>query len=203
MEDKLIKDIKESIISSEQMSIFEPDIESDRLEKACANYLKHKGYTIVCPKIFSVNIKNADGLIEYFYMLLNSSRPEGYMTSFNHNQDRAIAKRFIEDRMNLTGASREYALNECGAIIKTLFEHLEEFNFKYQIGFYIFGNDNLKWVTNKALQILNNGVEEAEEKRAEVLREEMLAAQDTSDLGFDDLDDLLAKMEEENNGKKD
>jgi predicted RNA-binding protein with PUA domain len=96
--------------------------------------------------------------------------------------------------MAATGASKEYALNECGEIIRTVFEYEKEFKFKYAITFSVFGQDNLKWVTDKAIQIMNRNSQEKEEEDAEILREKVIAAQDTSDLGFNDLDDLLAEM---------
>jgi hypothetical protein len=152
---------------------------------------------VTVPQVFKHKINNVDDLIRYFYSLLNDKDSVRYTTSYNESKDRATAKRFVSNRMLATGTSKEYALNECGEIVSTVFKHEKEFKFKYDITFSIFGQDNLKWVTDKAIQIMNKNLQEKEEEEAEILREKAIATQDDSDLGFNDLDDLLAAMEEE------
>ena len=199
--DKLIKAIKNSLAGLEQQTLFNDDPEI-KLVDTCVNYLKYKGFRVIEPKTFKVNIKNINDLIDYFYLLLSRKHPEKHMTSYNESQDRAIAKRFVDSRIKVTGASKEYALNECGSIIETVINHEEEFKFKFPINFAVFGHNKLRWVTDRAVEILNKNLAKAKEVEAEKLREEAIKSQDITDLGFDDLDDILAKMEEEEDGQK-
>lgn len=193
---EFINKLKAAITTSEQINLFSNNNGIDKIIEESIRYLRFKGFKVIEPKKFKNSINNIDDLIKYFYLLINSKHPDGYILSYNSGKDRAIAKRFVTNRMTATGASKEYALNECGEIIRTVFEHEDEFKFKYAITFSIFGQDNLKWVTDKAVQLMNKGLQEREEEDAELLRKKVIAAQDTSDLGFNDLDDLLAEMEE-------
>jgi hypothetical protein len=196
MESEFIKKIKAAITASEQATIFNNDNCIDKIVEESIRYLKFKGFKVVSPQVFKYKVNNVDDLIRRFYSLLNDKDSIRYTTSYNENKDRAIAKRFVSNRMLATGASKEYVLNECGEIINTVFKYEKEFKFKYDITFSIFGQDNLKWVTDKAIQIMNKNLQEKEEEEAEVLRKKAIATQDTDDLGFNDLDELLAKMEE-------
>ncbi len=193
---EFINKLKAAITTSEQINLFSNNNGIDKIIEESIRYLRFKGFKVIEPKKFKNSINNIDDLIKYFYLLINSKHPDGYILSYNSGKDRAIAKRFVTNRMTATGSSKEYALNECGEIIRTVFEHEDEFKFKYAITFSIFGQDNLKWVTDKAVQLMNRGLQEREEEDAELLRKKVIAAQDTSDLGFNDLDDLLAEMEE-------
>ncbi len=193
---EFLNKLKLAITMSEQVNIFSNNNYIDKIVEESIRYLRFRGFKVTEPKKFKINISSIDDLIKYFYLLINSKHPNEYVLSYNSGKDRAIAKRFVMNRMAATGANKEYALNECGEIIRTVFEHEQEFKFKYAITFSIFGQDNLKWVTDKAIQIMNKSLQEKEEAEAEILREKVIAAQDTSDLGFNDLDDLLAEMEE-------
>lgn len=200
MKEDLLGNLKEAIKASEQSTIFNSDKTEERILECCVRYLRYHGYTVVDPKVFNKKIASIDELIAYFYMLLNSNHPEDFTTSYNDNKDRSIAKKFVENRTLATGASREHALNECGEIIKTLFEHEKEFNFKYSLNFSIFGQDNSKWITDKTIQIMNENLKSKREEYAVKLRNKAVEA-DTSPRGYDDLDELLRKMEEdEKNG---
>jgi hypothetical protein len=191
---EFIDKLKMAISTLDQINIFNPTNGIEKIIDESVRYLRFKGFKIIEPKKFKNSITNIDDLIKYFYLLINSKNSNSYILSYNSGKDRAIAKRFVVNRMAATGASKEYALNECGEIIRTVFEYEKEFKFKYAITFSVFGQDNLKWVTDKAIQIMNRNSQEKEEEDAEILREKVIAAQDTSDLGFNDLDDLLAEM---------
>lgn len=193
---EFIDKLKSIILMSEQVTIFNNGNCIDKIIEESIRYLRFKGFKISPPQIFKNKIINIDDLIRHFYSLLNNRESARYTTSYNIARDRATAKRFLCSRMLSTGASKEYALNECGEIISTVFKNEKEFKFKYAITFSIFGQNNFKWVTDKAIQLMNEGILERSEERAEILREKVIAAQSTDDLGFNDIDDLLAKMEE-------
>lgn len=201
MENNFIKNIEEALNSLNQKNMFNSNPEKV-LEEACTCYLKYKGYTIVDPKKFEKRIDKLDDLINYFYLLLSNKHPESYTGSYSLVKDRAIAKRFVESRMSATGVSKKYALNECGAIIKTVFDHESEFNFRFPLTFALFGQNKLGWVTDKAVAILNKQEENKREAYSKELRRQAIESQDMSDLGIGNLDDILASMEEDEDAKK-
>lgn len=196
MKEDLLENLKGAIKSSEQSTIFNSNKTEEKILESCVQYLRYHGYTVVSPKVFVNKITSTDDLVAHFYRLLNNNHPDDFKTSYNVNKDRNIAKKFVESRMIATGASREHALNECGEIITTLFKHEEEFHFKYAIDFAIFGQDNLKWITDKTIQLMNENLKSEKEEYAVKLRNLAVEA-DTSPRGYNDLDELLRKMEED------
>jgi hypothetical protein len=196
MSKQLIDDILKAINSFNQNNIFSSVCTDHAIEEACCSYLRFKGYSIFNPKKFSRKINGLDDLISYFYLLLNRRSKNGFMTSYNIIRDRVIAKRFLESRMMVSGYSKEYALNECGEIIKTVFENEKEFNFKYELTFSIFGQGKLKWVTDKAISIMNDKLKERYDIESDVIRNKAMESYDTSDIGLGDIDDILNSIRE-------
>lgn len=196
MIDNYINDIRNSIKECDQSFIFSNNEKYNEVERSCYRFLRFLGYSISSPKEFSKNIKSINDLISYFYAMLNKKNSGGIVTSYNESKDRAIAKRFLDDRMSATGASREYSLNECGEIIKTIFDNEDQFNFKYEITFSILGNVKSKWVTDKAIQIMNEKLRKKTEIEEEELRIKAMESYDTSDIGFNNLDEILDRMGE-------
>jgi hypothetical protein len=194
-ESKIIDDLRAAVVASEQLSIFNDADQYSKVQEECIRFLRFRGFKIAEPKVFKTKIEKNDDLITFFYALLNSNFPGDYMTSCNWEKDRNIAKIFVDNRMEISGASREYVLNECGEIINTIFEHYDEFKFKYALSFSILGQKKSKWITDKAIQLMNKKLREKEEKETEMLQNEAIESQDTNNLGFNDLDDLLSKME--------
>lgn len=196
MIDDYIDDIKSSIKKTDQLSIFSNKNRYIDIENSCCRFLRFLGYSIYSPKEFSMDIKSINDLVAYFYVLYNKKNKGGIVTSYNEAKDRSIASRFVNERMTTTGASREYTLSECGEIIKTIFEYEEEFNFKYDISFSILGNAKSKWITDKAIQIMNEKIRKEKEFEEEEIRIKAVDSYDTSDLGFKNLDEILDKMGE-------
>ena len=195
MKEDLVKDIKNAVINSEQTDIF--GSKNDTLEEACSRYLMFKGYRVVSPKKFNYTIKKLDDLIHYFYSLHNNKHPEKFASSMDLGRDRATAKELVEARMIATGVGREYALNECGEIIKTIIDNEDKFKFKYNLSFSVFDQKKLKWIIDSAVQIINKDFTLKEEDKAKILRRKAIELEDDEELGFEDLDELVAKLEEE------
>ena len=190
-----LQQLKNAVLSAQQSAIFgSPE---DKVIQACVDYLEYKGYRVVSPKKFSRKIINTRDLVEYFYRLLNTRNPNNFATSYNEIRDMKVAKTFVEQRMKATGASKEHTLNECGEIIKVIFDNYDSFNFKYEINFSVLGQGNLKWVTDKAIQLMNKKLSVQEEEDAEALREKALSTY-SEPAGFSDLDEILKRMEEGN-----
>ena len=198
-ENNYIEKIREAILASDQTVLFgKPDVE--QMVEACAKYLKFKGYKIIKPAGNICNVKTMDELICFFYSKLDSKYPEYVNNYRNVVRDRVVAKKFIESRMKVSGINKKEALKECVEIIKTVFDYETEFHFKYEMSFKMFGQDKLGWVTDKAIQIINRELKYKKEDDAERKRDVMIGVQDTENLGFDNLDEILEKLEKNKNG---
>lgn len=197
-ENKYIEDIKKAVSAFDQTVLF-GKLGTEELSEVCATYLKFKGYKVVKPVVGKFNVKTLDELICFFYSLLDLKHPN-YVNSYrNIVKDRVIAKKFVAARMNTSSSNKKEALNECTEIIKTIFNYENEFHFKYEIRFNIFGQGKMGWITDKAIQIINRELKYKREDEAEKRIEEMIKAQDTSNLGFDNLQEILDKLEKKNN----
>lgn len=195
--------IRDGLAETDQTSIFSV-ASDDNLVKACQDFLREKGFSVLRPISFSdYEIKTKKELIEYFYERLRKEHQQHAAVYINEMRDMVIAKLFVKSRMQASGTNEATAIKECAEIIKTVLDNYKEFKFKYQINFAIFGNARCKWITDKAIDILNNKYkaknEDAHNKRIDSVIEE--AAKDET-LGYDDLDEILARLEEENNGGK-
>lgn len=200
-ENEYIVNIRNAVSESDQNNLFEKG-ESSQLVKACIEYLKFSGYKVVQLPKYIYTIKSLDDLISFFYSMLELKHP-GHVSDYrNIAENRAIAKRFVEARRKSSGISRKEALNECAEIIRTVFNHEHEFNFKYKMTLRLFGQDKFGWVTDKAIQIINKNLEVGYEELAESMRDEMIDAQDKKDLGFGDLQEILDELERANVRKK-
>jgi hypothetical protein len=169
--------------------------------EACKKLLIFKGYKVVDPikKVF--NVRHIDDLIALFYAFLDYKHPELAGTHRNLKKDRAIAKRFLEGRMEVGSLNKELALDECAQIIKTIFDREQDFNFTIPLSFEIFGQQVAGWITKKAVELMNEEREGRLKKITEEIQEkhnrEYLKKHGEESLGFD-VDELLRKMEKEN-----
>jgi len=193
--DDLISDLKDQL----DVGFLSPDHES--LAKACKKFLIFMGYKVVDPLKRKFNVKNINDLITLFYAYLDYKHPELAGTHRNIKKDRAIAKRFLEARMEIDSLNKEYALDECAQIIKVIFDREPEFNFTIPLSFDIFGQQALGWITKKAVEFMNAERESNEQKIVESIQdkyiEKYLEKYGEESLGFD-VDALLKKLEREN-----
>jgi len=174
--DKELEDIlteMESVVTdARQMSIVEPDYGS--IEKVCAKFLKLRNYGVHSPYVFAYKIKKLDDLVLLFHNLYRQKFPEHINLPVNEKKDRKIASAFIKGRMIAAGLSRHAAMQQCGEIIRTVFEHYEEFHFEIPLTFGVFGQQNLIWVTTKAVTLMNKKIEYYEDLRNEASAEKTM-----------------------------
>jgi len=197
--EKYYSAIKKGLAQTEQTSIFNTGSDYD-LIKACVSFLKEKGYGVKEPVECVVkDVDTIDKLIGYFYDRLRSERPEYRSVYVHEARDRMIAKRFIMKQKELSGLSEKAALKECVEIVKTVLDHYDEFHFKFQVNFSVFGNDKLGWVTDRAIEIINKKYKAKREDDYQKQLDSVIAhAAKDETFGYDDLDALLEKLEEEN-----
>lgn len=194
--DDLISDLKDQL----DVGFLSPDHEG--LAKTCKEFLIFMGYKVVAPVKRTFKVKNINDLIILFYAYLDYRHPELAGTHRNIKKDRAIAKRFLEARMEIGSLNKEYALDECAQIIKTIFDREPEFNFTIPLSFEILGQQTLGWITKKAVEFMNFERELKEQKLIEAIQEKhvekYLKEHGEDSLGFD-VDELLKKLDKENN----
>lgn len=128
-------------------------------EEAKAAAIK-AGYKVSDPLIVNKSVDSFLSLRNYFFMRLWKKYPNRqlYYVHGNLNRELHVFKLFVEAREK-TGLNRFNAIQECVAIIDTIFNHEEEFGFKNPIDIRILGQDKAGWITQKALFILNAEVQ--------------------------------------------
>jgi len=98
----------------------------------------------------------------------------------------------------LSGLNRFNAIQQCVAIIDTIFEHENEFHFDRPIDIRVIGQGRAGWITQKALLIMNDRDHKQQEIafKERVARIEMeLEEKVDLDKTASDLDRMLAKIE--------
>jgi hypothetical protein len=138
----------------EQSTLFFDD--SDKIESAIKT-LKDNGYIVIKEvPINEFSIKNSSNLVELFYSLLSFYNPgRSVHYSENTNVDKKTASNFVKSRMEV-GCSKKRALQECANIIKCILENEDKLGLSFKItSISILGQDTLKWITDRAITILN------------------------------------------------
>ena len=195
-------DIVEKILKCSKDIITQPGFlptDYSELEDYCKEFLLKSGYRVVRPLKTRFKATREDDLFHLFYDRLKYYHPETSVYS-NLKRDRAIASRFVKARMELGDVSKEYALNECAEIILTVFEHEADFNFNLPLTFEMFGQANCAWITEKAIDIMN---EKREKREAEIIdkmideyNEKYIKEHGIESIAF------LTEIEEATDGKK-
>jgi len=195
-----IKDLKEAIKSLEEPNLLIP--EESRFKKVlqeCTMLLeKHNHIVKLVPKV-GHTVTNTRELVKHFYIYLE--RKHSDIVPYKVEMvDLSIAKEFLNNIMELTGFESNVALGFCAELIKTVFDFENEFNFKpgSLINFRIFGQKEMSWVTEKAIQIYNR----EKENEAALVKEadsETIQYEKTHPelkFGFADLDELVKNLKE-------
>lgn len=202
--DKFLGEMQRLIVSSQQGDLFgNKQALKDKSEKVCVSYLKGQGYSIGKPRNYPNNINSLDSLIDTFYGFVRHLYPKQMWTS-QSAKDRAIAKAFVEARMEADGISREAALKQCGLIIKVVFNRSDVFRFETPPTFGVFGQGEMAWITERAVGLINKELAKEEELRNERAVDEMTARIEKNYKTGHSLEELAAisKKLEDKYGKK-
>lgn len=157
------------------------------------------GYQVTEPILVNDKVVTLKDLRNYFFMRLWSKYPNRYKYYVdNIKNEFRMVRLFVESR-EAKGLNRFNAVQQCVAIINAIFDHEEEFNFKNPIDIRVIGQAKAGWITEKALQIVNNKLLKEREKEAERKIAEM---EDNTKIDLREkareLDELLSKMEANN-----
>lgn len=192
--EKILQRIQDGITETFQVDMFGNEPKCGVLIDACKRFLTYKGYKTVEPLVKEFNVKKADDLIVLFYNFLYYYHPELTNVYRDVNVNRKLAGLFVKSRMTASGINKKEALNECASIIKTIFEHEEEFKFDRPITFDILGQKNCGWITDKAIQIINKNKLNGDEERRDKLLASYDKVYDNEPGGFEDLSKILEKL---------
>jgi uncharacterized protein (DUF302 family) len=159
-----------------------------------------EGFKVWDAPVFNDRIKDLIDLRRYFKHRLwrKQSTNEPYKMEGNDEQEMRAFKLFVEARQ-ATGLNRFKAIQECVAIIDTIFENEAEFGFDTPIDLRVIGQGKAGWITQKALFILNKKSQEKQDatfqKTMDEIEEKMeKEAVDSQKQAANKLDLLLAKM---------
>jgi hypothetical protein len=166
--------------------------------------LRENGYVVIAPSVLdATSVKNATELVDLFYSFLqycNQERKIHYAKA--SKKDLGLANKFIKHRQVICG-NKKKALQECVAIVKCVIKYEELYKFDEPLhSFDYFGNDKMKWVTDKAISIINKENKEVDEEELQVFLDELSIKQETESLSILDgrIDELKVFLGEINDG---
>lgn len=197
------EDIRIAIIRAEAGNLFS-DGPADDLLDACQKFLEQRGYKVFPPVDYDFNsIKDIDGLIELFYTLYTLHNPYKMRAHRAPKAvERKVAKSFVATRMEFSGINKKQALKDCAQIIKTVYDFKEEMKLdpKFTFNFAsVFGQDRVRWITEKAVELANNRDVLLKKKLNREMQdklEEMYDDEPDENIGYDDLDGILERIKQ-------
>ena len=193
------KSVKETQLDESIKNIEKAGYRVVRDAEEAKNIAIESGWQVTEPILVNDKVITIKDLRNYFFMRLWSKYPNRYKYYVDNvkNEFRMI-RLFIESR-EAKGLNRFNAIQQCVAIVDAIFDHEEEFNFKNPIDIRVLGQAKAGWITEKALQIVNNNLLKEREKEAERRIAEM---ENNTKIDLKgkarELDELLAKMEANN-----
>jgi len=199
--DAILKEMAACIDGIWQPTIIGPNYWS--MDELCEEWLKARGYSIRPPYKFPNKIKKLDDLIILFYSLYTKRFPGKIAYVKDEKEERKTASRFVKSRMESGSLDRNTAMQECGEIIKTVFEDLDRFNFTVPITFGIFGQKSMSWVTNVAVDIMNEKINRYRHIEGQKYADKVMAERaKTHKPGWteEELDEAIKNLEEKGNG---
>ncbi len=195
---EIINKVKEKLdcLCSNDLFISE-DKKLEALAEACKEFNIYMGYGVNNPNLPDININKQEDLIHLFYHYRDFYHPGQYnMGRMPVERDRVTAKLFVLARMQDGTISKKVAFKQCAKIIETVFKYENEFKFKFQLTFSVFGQNKLGWVTEVALKIIERERARESDIKTEKLVEEYEKhyMDDERDTPFNDLDEILEKV---------
>jgi len=181
-----LTDLKNAITSYNQSGMVPFTHRKKLVLSACLSLLSSEGYYIKEKLAYFDRVKSNDDLINYFYTRLSMKYDIFPVRDFT--RDRATAFQFVGRIQDDFAMTDDQARALCVELIVVLFDNIDQFNFTTTayVSFSVFGQNKLKWITDKALSILNSP-EHKEEK--DVVMGDLAAVQylksNNIELGYD------------------
>lgn len=172
------------------------------VETAAIKYLESRAYKVIAPPTLPSKITKSTDLKALYERLVDRYHPDWRTTYIKEEQARAIAKNFVKSRMKAEGISKERALRSCAEIICAVFQFEDEFNFNRPINFSMFGQAEFKWVSDRAIEILNKKEAELDDVYTDILIERMYEDKPNKGWSLEKLDKAYDKLKEKEHGEK-
>lgn len=157
------------------------------------------GWQVTEPILVNDKVITMKDLRNYFFMRLWTKYPNRYKYYVDNIKNEFRLLRFFVESREEKGLNKFNAIQQCVAIIDAIFDYEEEFNFKTPIDIRVVGQAKAGWITEKALQLVNNNLLKSREKEAERRIAEM---EDNREINLKEkakeLDEMLANMEANN-----
>ena len=200
--EEILNELGKCLTAAMQPSIVGPNFNS--LDELCVEWLRARGHSVRPPMGHPVKIKKLDELISMFNGFLDKIYDKHLLPYSNDKKDRVIAKAFVENRMKQDKISYETALQQCGLIIQTVFTRKDVFRFENPPTFGIFGQAEMGWVTDRAIQLINKEITKDEVTKTERAVDRMTEKiEEKYQMGrsLDELKEISKKLEDQY-GKK-
>lgn len=123
----------------------------------CRGFLEALGFKVVSPMTYRYdNINEIKQLIDFFYSTFNYMYPKEITPTREHHLDLKIAEELLS-RLTASGdLTRKQALRDAAQIIEVVLSTPKKFDKIFSIGFKMFTQEKMSWVTERALEIINN-----------------------------------------------
>jgi len=175
------------------MGLFQDKSLQNRIEEA-VKLLQDNGYSVLkLSYVDETKIASLKSLVEFFYSFLQFNNPDRKIhVSKSYKRDVKYAKDLVNARIN-TGISRKRAFSESVLIIKCIILNEPLFKLNYPIhSMECLGQDKMKWVTDKAISIVNNEDEEAKEYELRLYEKSLNKVQEKE--VYYNIDDRINKL---------
>ncbi len=154
-----------------------------------------QGYKVTDPIVVDDKIITLSNLRDYFFKRMWDRYPDGYLHYVdNRKGELNLIRLMVEARQN-TGLNRIKAVQECVRIIDVIFDHEKEFKFRNHIDIRVLGQAKASWITQKAITILTNEIEEQQNYEFKKLIDDRESEDIDLKQKANELDRLLANME--------
>ncbi len=182
---EFLNNLKTALLTLDNVKLFGAEETSYKeIEYSCVQYLKFIGYKVAKRPEFKTIIKIED-LVTYFYTLMDYYHSEFCSLTSSRKKDIAIISNFVNYRKDELGCSTTSAINECALIITTIIQNEKELGLDRQIGIWVFGTAKCKWITDKAISLLNDNYTRQNEAVV-YAKAQLFAKQHTNEsLGYD------------------
>ena len=178
------------------------DNESSSIEKFraiipyCKNFLEECGFKVIPPYRYKYDhIDKLSDLVDFFYEKFRYTYPEKLIAR-NEKLDLKIAKAFVKAIKDKNAVSKKAALTDCAEIIDVVISNANQFEYIFNIGFKVFGQENMSFITERAVRFINIKRDDSISDNMEVLLKEAMSTYDGGDIG------ILSDMEERNGQEK-
>jgi len=157
--DEFLGEMQKLIVASQQGDLFgNKEMFTKNSTELCVKFLKGQGYSLRPPLDYPTKIIKLDEIISMFYGFLGNSYEKHLLPASNIKRDRAVAKAFIEKRMETDQISYEDAMQQCAMIVRIVLRTPDVFKFETPPTFGIFGQAEMGWITERAIKIINEQI---------------------------------------------